>query len=114
MKTALFNNSRILRNFRAGSLVVGLALLPLATAANAADAKPSAAEISKARAQCAAEKRKVQAMESANADDPALSAARLTWAQACGHAQDLISAASGIPPPVPAPDPNAPAAAAPQ
>jgi hypothetical protein len=110
MKTFLFNNSWVLRNFKAGTAIVGLALWAWAMPASAADAKPTAAEISKARAQCAAEKRKVKAMESADPDNPQLSAARLTWAQACGHAQDLISAASGAPPPAPVPaaDPNAP------
>ena len=114
MNTPLFNKSRILRIFRPAGVIAGLALLPLATLTNAADTKPTAAEISKARAECAAQKHKVKAMESANADDPQLPEARKAWAQACGHAQDLISAASGIPPPAPAPDPNAATAAAPQ
>lgn len=111
MNTLLFDNFRILRKFQACTLVASLMLLPFATPAQAANAKPTAAEISKARAECAAHKQKVRALESANEDDPQLPAARAAWASACGHAQDLISAASGIPPPAPAPDPNATAAA---
>lgn len=110
MDKPLFNNSRFLRNFKACAFVASLALMPLAAPVSAADAKPSAAEISKARAECAAHKQKIHAMESANEDDPQLTSARAAWASACGHAQDLINAASGIPPPAPAPDPNAPAA----
>ena len=112
MNTTLFNNTRSSRRLAACALVTGLLLLPLAGLVNAGDAKPTAAEISKARAECAAQKQKVRALESANEDDPQLASARATWARACGHAQDLISAASGIPPPTPAPDPNAAGAAA--
>lgn len=109
MDTLSFNNSRILRNFKACAFVASLALLPFSAPVNAADTKPTAAEISKARAECAAQKQKVRKLESTNADDPQLTSARAAWAHACGQAQDLISAASGIPPPAPAPDPNAPA-----
>lgn len=112
MNTSLRSNSSLLRNLRTGLLLMaGLALLSVATAAGAADAKPTAAEINKARAECAAHKQKVHALENANENDPQLPAARAAWASACGHAQDLISAASGIPPPEPAPDPNAAGAA---
>lgn len=107
MDNVLFNKSRILRNLQACSAAAGLALMSLSTPVSAADAKPTAAEISKARAECAEQKRKVRALESANADDAQVAAARLVWAHACGQAQDLISAASGIPPPAPGPDPNA-------
>lgn len=107
MNIALFNDSRILRNFKITSVIAGLTLMSFVPPAVAADPKPTAAEITKARAECNAEKRKVQSMETANADDPQLTTARQSWAHTCGHAQDLISAASGIAPPAPAPDPNA-------
>jgi hypothetical protein len=110
MDTLPFKNSPILRNFKAHALLASLALLPFAAPVNAADTKPTAAEVSKARAECAAQKQKVRKIESANEDDPQLTSARATWASACGHAQDLINAASGVPPPAPSPDPNAPAA----
>lgn len=112
MNTSLFSNSRILRNLKSGSLVASLALLTITTSAMAADAKPTAAEISKARAECSAQKQKVHALENANENDPQLTDARATWVRACGHAQDLINAASGAKPPAPAPDPNAAAAGA--
>ncbi|GEM_PF-6329806 len=112
MNTPLFNNSRILRSLKSCFFIAGLALLPFTAPVSAADTKPTAAEISKARAECAAHKQKVRALETANEDDPQLPAERAAWASACGHAQDLISAASGIRPPAPAPDPNAAAAAA--
>ena len=107
MKTRPFNNFRILRNFKAGLWVINLTLLPFA-AASAADAQPAAtaAEISKARAECAAEKRKVKALEAANAEDAQLSLARLVWSRACGHAQDLISGAASVSSPAPTPDPQ--------
>jgi uncharacterized membrane protein len=111
MDTPLFNNSLILRKSKACALAASLALLSLATPLQAAETRPTAAEISKARAQCAVHKQKVRALESANENDPQLPSERTAWASACGHAQDLISAASGIPPPAPAPDPNAPAPA---
>lgn len=111
MNTSLLSKSRILRIPRTGFLLAILALAAVTTVAAAADAKPTAAEISKARADCAAHKHKVHAIENANQDDPQLPAERAAWASACGHAQDLISAASGISPPAPAPDPNAAGAA---
>lgn len=111
MNTSLSGKFSTLRSLGTGLLMAGITLLSVTTVADAGDAKPTAAEISKARGDCAAHKRKVHAMENSNENDPELPAARAAWASACGHAQDLISAASGTPPPepapAPAPDPNA-------
>ena len=86
--------------------------LALPAAVHASDAAPTPAEIAKARGECAMHKQKVHALEASNADDAQLSAARLDWEHACGHAQDLMNAAAGKQPPEPHPDPNAANAAA--
>lgn len=112
MSKALFNNSRILRNFKACAAIASLALLPFAPPVGAASATPTAMEINKARAECAEQKRKVRTLESANAGEELQVAARLAWEHACGHAQELIGAASGVPPPKPTADPNAAATGA--
>jgi len=75
--------------------VAGLALLSLAPAVNAADAKPTHAEIQKARAVCAQHKHKFKAFEKAHAKDPTLAEKRMEWAKSCYQAQDLINAAKG-------------------
>lgn len=105
--------AQILRSLGTTTAVMTCTLLALAMPAHAGDTKPTAAEITKARAECAAQKQKVRGLESASADEELVSAARVIWVRACGHAQDLMNAASGISPPKPAPDPNAAAAAAP-
>ncbi len=102
-------SAQILRKLGSTTLVLVCVLLLMPTPVKAGDTKPTATEISKARAECAMQKQKVRALESANADDSQLSAARAAWEHACGHAQDLISAGTGIPPPAPHSDPNTPA-----
>lgn len=107
------HSAQVLRKLGSTTAVLACMLSPLAMPAYADDAKPTAAEITKARAECAMHKQKVRAVENANEDDAQLPAMRLAWAQACGRAQDLITAASGTPPPKPQADPNAAGAAAP-
>lgn len=106
MSKTPMNFAQILRSLKAPTATI-LALLAFSTTAYAADAKPTAKEIAKARAECAMQKQKVRALENANADEAKLTPALAEWEHACGHAQDLISAASGIPAPKPEPDPNA-------
>lgn len=109
MNRFLRPSAQVLRKLGSTTALLACMLSPLAMPAFADDAKPTAAEITKARAECAMHKQKVRAAENANADDLELPAMRLAWAQACGRAQDLITAASGIAPPKPQADPNAPA-----
>ncbi|MES2490627.1 MAG: hypothetical protein V4607_12630 [Pseudomonadota bacterium] len=101
------HSAQILRKLGSTTVLLFCMLSPLALPVYADDAKPTAAEITKARAECAMHKQKVRAIENANADDAQLPAMRLAWAQACGRAQDLITAASGTPPAKPQADPNA-------
>lgn len=81
--------------------------LVTAPAALAEGNKPAAAEINKARGECAAQKQKFRALEAkSDPDSPALSSARLAWEHACGQAQALIDAAEGrAAPPIVAPRP---------
>lgn len=111
MRTLLSPIAQILRKLGTTTAVFAWLAMPLAAPLSAAEAKPTATEISKARSECAANKQKVHSLESASADEELISAARVTWVRACGHAQDLISAASGVAPPKPTTDPNAAAAA---
>ena len=111
---------KILLKNTAGLAVLAL-LLATAAPAGADVAKPSPAEINKARGECGVQKQKFRALEArTDPDSPKLAAARLEWEHACGHAQALIDAAAGrTPPPIVAPRPTIelppvpPAAAAP-
>lgn len=95
------------------ALALALVSASIAFAAMADTAKPTAAQIAKARGECALQKQRVKAMEAKGDDDQKISAARLDWEHACGRAHALISAASGVADPVPSPAAApAPAAAA--
>ncbi|MGH8504658.1 MAG: hypothetical protein ACRETM_01680 [Stenotrophobium sp.] len=76
-------------------LVAAAALALLAAslpAAAAGDAKPTHAQVEKAREVCAVHKRKVEAMEAKGASDEALSKERQAWEDSCVHASDLMTA----------------------
>lgn len=90
----------------ARSLVVVTAALLATVASSTAAAKPSAEDVSRARAECRAHKTKVQAAEKKDGADPQLAAMKLEWEHACLKAQLLLDEREGAEPPAPAPAPG--------
>lgn len=72
--------------------MLGIALLSLSAGAHAGGA------VEQARADCAANKMKVRALEARMAPDRELSAARKTWEASCVRAQQVITGAADAPP----------------
>ena len=59
----------------------------------AASGKPTAIQVNNARADCAARKHRVEALEARESDDQTLTQQRVEWEHACAHAESLMEAA---------------------
>lgn len=91
---------------RASGFASAATLMLLSVGSSAAETKPTEAEVTKARADCAAHKQRVRTLEAkVGPDDPKVAEERSAWERACAKAQSLINAAEGKSPPQPSTPP---------